>query len=250
MSSRQKQLTRNTKPIKRWILGFLHGLELQTQWDCHWFSLIDAFFEISKNYNCPTFRSEKQMCQWHFLTCPLLPFLYFCALVCLAFMPATPQVMGCRYEIWLPVNGRLKRVLQNCWFLFFYMLLTSPRDKPHSRVMRMHLNCKVHGSQLASWLTSSVSLKTKSGVYLLPWRALKYFSSFSNYPEAVCIEIFSLWCDFAFSFCQSWPSLPPCWIWDLVLPFTDTQLYPWCGLHHAAGPHLNVKLFDLSDSFL
>lgn len=38
---------------------------------------------------------------------------------------------------------------------------------------------------------SLISLMTNSGVYLLPWRALKYINIPTNDPEVVCIEILS-----------------------------------------------------------
>lgn len=77
--------------------------------------------------------------------------------------------------------------------------------------MRQHLSRKAKLSKRRAFYrtVSSVSPMTKSGVHLLPRRALKYFDWLSNYPEAVCFEIILLWTTsnlwgFVCSFCQSW----------------------------------------------
>lgn len=123
----------------------------------------------------------------------------------------SPRVVGCMCEMWLPINGRHTGVSQNHWLLS-YQLLPSPRPKLRSPVMRMHLSWKAKISKSrASFMTDIfiVSPMTKSGIYLLPWRALKYFNWHSSYPESVCFEIVLLWTasnlwGFVFSFCQSW----------------------------------------------
>lgn len=114
----------NNKPVTRWRLRLLHGLELQTLRHFHWFSLLDTLLKCSKTINALHLALKRHMCRRCFLKWPLAAsgksasakevvscwqsclFSTFALSSTLPLLMLQPMVVGCRHEIWLPINGR------------------------------------------------------------------------------------------------------------------------------------------------